>query len=173
LKLLSWKRANVRPLHRALWAAAVEGVAERLRAQYAARWAKAYCCPEAVWHKQALRHQEHFHKAASWLLNNNVTPERMLDVCQDFVLGGRKLKYPLPRQLNLGFVLDMIPVWIPPNERRAADGGFSPDELKRASDEALEVALRSGRRDPWAESELGMMGIDFTETDQEWRKLAK
>lgn len=168
LKLATWRRANVAPVHQALWMAAVEGVAERLMAQYVARWAKAHSCPEAVWNKSAAKHRKHFTEAASWLLENGFQPERMIAVCEELVLASRRVKYPIPRQLYSGYVLDMIPEWIPPNERKSRDEGISPDDMRRATDDALRQTR--DRRDPWVESDLGMMGIDFTETDQEWRK---
>jgi hypothetical protein len=168
--LVRWRRATMSPAHKALYEAAVGGIAERLQGLYAARWAKAHRCPVAIWMRQSTKQQKHFYEAAKWLLETGFEPERMLDVCEEIVLSSRRVKYPLPRQLYSGFVLDMIPEWIPPSQRATLDGQSADDVLRETQQVMRE---RRSDIDPWAENEMGMMGIDFRQMDQRWRLVHK
>ena len=170
--LLGWRRKRIVATHRALWEAALSGTAKRLEEQYIARWARAHKCPEGVWRKnqeettRKSRAGQYFAEAAEWLLENGYPTERLLDVAVERKY--RNIKFPTPRQLYTEYVLEVMPEWIPPAERNSVDDGVSPNDLREATDEALRQ--RAGQRDPWAASELGMTGIDFSTLDQSWRK---
>lgn len=170
--LASWKKRARNSIRFAMYRAAVEGVAERLRALYVSGWARTKGCPESSWPDKP-QHTKSFQTAAAWLLETDFSPEYLLRVAIDQICFSGRVKYPLPRQLHSESIQDLVPEWVPPEDRRRMDGrlpGNSVDnvDLEEAA-RATEAFLALHARDPFPKG----IGFDFSKTDQSWRDRAR
>jgi len=148
LVLLEWKRSRS-SARRALWYAAVDGLAETIRRTYAARWASAHNRPVVAWRDYGGNADALCKKGATWLLEYGFTVERLFDVAEDYYRRPGHLRYPPLRNVVGPAVLSMVPEWIPPGEREDRAAVKEADENTRKLLESRRGQTHIWLRLPW------------------------
>ena len=165
--LLAWRKRSRRSERYALYSAAVEGVADRLQALYVSGWSRVHNCLEQHWPNKP-RDRKSFLTAAAWLLENGYTAEHLLRVTVDQIGLSGRVRYPLPRQLHSPSIQDLVPEWVPPEDRRRMNGRLADNFADSVDlDEAAKVTgdyILRHRADPFP---LGI-GFDFSKLGKSW-----